>query len=63
MFHCYAAMLNHEVIKLQIVKSGQILCALKPYFLMLGHILCLDFTLYAMCDLLMFYSTICTCVQ
>ena len=30
-------MLNHEVTKFQSVKSGQILCAHKPYLLMLGH--------------------------
>ena len=31
-------MLKHQVIKFQIRKSGQILGAHKPYFLMPGHI-------------------------
>ena len=33
-------MFRHKVMKFQNPKSSQILCAHKPYFLMLGHIFC-----------------------
>ena len=32
--------LSAKLLKLEIQKSGQILCVHKPYFLMPGHILC-----------------------